>query len=383
MNGLRILITNQMLLRRAGTELYVRDLALALLARGHTPVVYTTRMGDLARELRAATVPVVTDLDQLSYVPDIIHGHHHVETMAALLHFPNTPAIFVCHGWDGWDETPPMFPRILRYVAVDETCSDRLLCEHAVPEERIRVLLNFVDLERFRSRPTLPTRPRRALVFSNQASHSCYLPAVTDACARSGIAVDVAGQQSGQVSDAPELMLGRYDLVFAKARCALEAMAVGAAVLLCDASGAGPMVTTAELGRLRQLNFGIRTLRNEIDPEVLAQEIARYDALDAAEVSRQIRAVAGREQAVDEIIDIYKEAIAEFRRAPERNADAEARAVARYLRWAADDMRERREFFIKQFVDFENSAAVRLYMQLRRAPIIGPLARKLARRLKT
>ena len=40
-------------------------------------------------------------------------------------------------------------------------------------------------------------------------------------------------------------LTGDYDLVFAKARCALEAMAVGAAVVLCDTHGLGPMVTSA------------------------------------------------------------------------------------------------------------------------------------------
>src|SRR5438128_9049089 len=50
----------------------------------------------------------------------------------------------------------------------------------------------------------------------------------------------------------------------------------------------GPMVTTAALDRLRALNFGIRTLREPLVPEVLAREIARYDPADAAQVSRRI-----------------------------------------------------------------------------------------------
>ena len=56
-------------------------------------------------------------------------------------------------------------------------------------------------------------------------------------------------------------MLGQYDIVFAKARCALEALAVGNAVVLCDTVGVGPMVTTGEVDRLRRLNFGVRALR--------------------------------------------------------------------------------------------------------------------------
>ena len=139
--SLRILITNNTLADRAGTELYVRDVALALLNRGYSPIAYSSLLGEVAQELRAATVPVIDRLDALAMPPDLIHGHHHLETMTALLHFPNVPAISFCHGWLPWEEMPPKFPRILRYVAVDETCRDRLILEHAVPEESFRISL--------------------------------------------------------------------------------------------------------------------------------------------------------------------------------------------------------------------------------------------------
>ena len=99
MNGLRILITNTALDVRAGSELYVRDLATALLARGHTPIVYSPVLGDVAREIREATIPVVDDLAAIGTAPDVIHGHHHLETLTALLWFPGVPAVSMCHGW--------------------------------------------------------------------------------------------------------------------------------------------------------------------------------------------------------------------------------------------------------------------------------------------
>jgi glycosyltransferase involved in cell wall biosynthesis len=379
MGGLRILITNRMLVRRAGTELYVRDLALALQSRGHVPIVYSSRIGEAARELREATVPIVDDLAMLSSPPDINHGHHHVETMTALLHFQEVPAVFFCHGWLPWDETPPSFPRILRYVGVDDTCRDRLLWEHGLDKEHVQVILNFVDLERFKPRPPLPPHPARALVFSNEASDSTHLPVVSEACERAGIHLDVAGKQSGQISEAPERILGGYDLVFAKGRAALEAMAVGAAVVLCDARGAGPLVTADEVAQLRRLNFGLRALRNQPDVAVLTREIARYDARDAAEVSKHIRAAAGREQAVDEIVALYHEVLTEYRGAFPRDAQAEARATAAYLRWAAADMREARDLYEKELAAFENWPAVRLYKRWRDTSLIGQRARRIVR----
>ena len=111
MGALRILVTNTWLDARAGSELYVRDLATALLARGHTPIVYSPVLGEVAREIRAATIPVVDDLGALGAPPDVIHGHHLLETMTALLRFPGVPAVSVCHGWLPWQEAPPWFPR--------------------------------------------------------------------------------------------------------------------------------------------------------------------------------------------------------------------------------------------------------------------------------
>jgi hypothetical protein len=333
----RILLTNITLATRTGTELWIKEAALALRRRGHEPMVYTPEPGGpggVAAEIRAATVPVVDDLARLGVRPDIIHGHHHQPAMAALLHFPGVPAVFVAHDWMSWNDAPPFFPRILRYAAVDETNRDRLVVENAIPAERVRILLNWVDLERFKPRGPLPERPRRALVFSNYARRDTYLPAIEEACRRAGLALDTMGEGSGRPAVRPEELLGEYDLVFAKARAALEALAVGAAVVLCDASGLGPLVTSGGLGALRRLNLGVRALSGAITPEGLLREVERYDAQDAAEVSRQVRATAGLEPAIDRLIDLYGEVLAESGQAPEQSREAEMRAAAAYVsRW--------------------------------------------------
>jgi len=99
------------------------------------------------------------------------------------------------------------------------------------------------------------------------------------------------------------------------------------------------MVTTAALDRLRALNFGIRTLREPLVPEVLAREIARYDPADAAQVSRRIRAEAGREAAVDEIVGLYREVLAEHARHSEDGEDTRAASV--YLQWLGPFLKKR------------------------------------------
>src|SRR5215510_8342225 len=136
-SSLRVLITNNTLADRAGTELYVRDLAIGLAKRGHTPFAYSTKLGDVAAELKTHGVTVLADLEKLPAAPNIIHGHHHLNAMTALMKFAGAPAIYVCHGSEPWEETPPVFPRIRRYVAVDQPCKERIL-KQSIPEDKIR-----------------------------------------------------------------------------------------------------------------------------------------------------------------------------------------------------------------------------------------------------
>ncbi len=329
--NLRILITNNALADRAGTELYVRDLSLSLQERGHTPLVYSTRLGGVAAELHKATIPVLDDLSHLPFKPDIIHGQHHLDTMTALLSLPGVPAIYFCHGWLPWEEMPPVFPRILRYVAVDRACLDRVLYEARIPEDKTLLLLNFVDLKRFRPRGPLPPKPRRALIFSNRAKETNYAKSIREACARFQIEVDVMGHSAGNPAQEPEKLLPQYDLVFAKGRAAMEALAVGNAVVVCDSSGCGPLVGTQNFDRLRSLNFGVRTMRLPVTAENVAEQVGHYDAQDAAQVSRLIRAQADLEQTTDQLLDLYEEVIEEFRQAPAPDPVAELQAAGAYL----------------------------------------------------
>jgi hypothetical protein len=356
--------------------MYVRDLASGLLERGHTPVVYSPRLGPVAEELRRRTIPVTDDLNSVTAAPDIIHAHHNLEAMTALLRFPHAPAVFFAHDNMHRRDVPPHFPRILRYVAVDQTCLDRLIYEHGIPAERALVIYNSVDLRRFRPRPPLPAKPSRALVFSNASS--VHVEAVRAACDRSGLALDVVGQDSGNVCDKPEEILGRYDIVFAKARCALEAMAVGAAVVLCDYRGAGPLVTAAEFDNLRRPNFGHRALGRPLRPDVIAREIARYDAADAAEVSRRVRADAGLDRMVDSLVELYEEVIAEYAGSAARDDGEEMRAASDYLRWLTLRLNEEQD---ARDYDEANALLMRMGRPLKRIPVVGAVARSLKEKL--
>lgn len=380
MKKLRILITCETLGGRGGTELYVRDVALALLRLGQSPVVYTSRPGEVAAEIRNLTVPVVERLDALATTPDLIYGQHHLPTMAALLRFPDAPAVYVCHDWYGQNAFAPRFPRILRFVAVDDACRDRLVCEDGIEESRVRVLHNSVDLNRFERRPPLPARPGRALVFGNYTRESPHLAALRAACAKHGVELDVIGEKMNNAVTRPEEVLKNYDVVFAKGRAALEALAVGAAVIVYSGIRyLGPMVRREEVERLLPLNFGIRVMGDALTPEELGarveNELGRYDPVDAAQASALVRAGAGQAAAMHAVLEMCEEVVAEYGRSRAGlDPRGEGPAAAAYLERLGDSLRAERQ-------GMQGSAAARLSSRLERFPRLAGILRPLARAL--
>ncbi|MEO7143114.1 MAG: glycosyltransferase [Bryobacteraceae bacterium] len=309
---LRILITNVGILCRTGTEIVAMDLARGLARAGHSPMIWAPQvLPSIVAGVVAEGIPVVTRLEDPPAPPDVIHGHHHMETVAALRHFPGTPAIFVIHSGAAWYDAPPRHGAIRRYVAVDEFCRERMDDAPWADPHRVSIILNAVDMRRFRPRPPLPARPRRALIFSNYAGEDTHREPVERACRDLGIAIDSAGSGVGRQSATPEALLPGYDLVFAKARCAIEAMSVGCAVVLCDTTGLGEMVTSANVRKLRPWNFGFRCLRRALDPELIAEEILRYNAADARAVSGFIGRDAMLESAVERYVALYRKTLAE------------------------------------------------------------------------
>lgn len=333
MKPLCVLITNHSLRERRGSELYVADVALRLLELGHRPVVYSARPGAVAGSLLHATIPVVDDLDQMGAEPDILHCHHSVATATALLRFPSTPAVYVCHDWAWHHDAPPSMRRIRRLIAVDQTVAERLVFRERRRPDEVEVLPNGVDLRKFRLRAArLPVRPRRALVFSNYMT-SADAEALATACARHGIGLDAAGLAVGRPLENPADLLPNYDLVFAKGRCAAEAIATGAAVIVCDARGLGPMVGTENLAFVQPRNFGRRLLGRPLEPGLISAEIDRYDPQDARLTSLRLRETVDLDRIVGQLTGLYQAAIAEAAGEGPPDHREELHQLSRLLAW--------------------------------------------------
>ncbi|WP_439354396.1 glycosyltransferase [Hydrogenophaga sp. MI9] len=336
---LRVLITNIRLDGRSGTEIVTRNLALGLQAAGHLPMVYSPHLGSIAEELRAHGIPVLSRIDQIRTEPDILHGHHVIQTGVAAARFPQVPGIFVCHDFTAWHDEPPKLDNILHFVAVGDATRDRLTVECGIEASRMSLVENATDMQLFRPGPPAPARPRNALVM---LKGSAQLAPIEAACKARGIRLDVAGTATGRPHEHPEQLFPEYDLVFASGLTAIEAMACLRPVVLCDHRGLAGFVNTARYPEWRAQNFGLRALTRPLTEEVLLAEIDRFSEAEATTVGQQVRQDCSLEPWVNRYLALYRMCIERFR---EQAPVADSAAIATHMeKWcSATASSERRE----------------------------------------
>jgi hypothetical protein len=306
---LRVLITNLFLARNSGSETVVELLADGLRRAGHQPMIFAPTLGPQAARMRTRGHIIVDRAADVPAIPDIIHAQHTPAALAAMAAFPQTPAVFACHSASFEMEAPRPHPQITRWIAVDDLCRDRCL-SRGVSADRLSVILNAVDLDRFARRAPLPEKPRRALLLTKTPGHAETIRA---ACLAHNVDLVELGPATGRVSDAIENELPAYDLVFATARMALEAAAVGCAVIVCDARGFAGYLSAERLDDWRRLNFGAGLLSRPTTQDLVSEAITAYNAADAAVVTDRLRQQASLTDCIAQHIAVYEAALADPR----------------------------------------------------------------------
>ena len=306
---MRILVTNATLNSRSGTEVLTLNLVKTLKALGHQPAVYAPKIGPIADEIRQFGIPVTDDINTITQTPDVIHGHHTIETATAALRFPATPVIFVCHDFTAWHDTAPHLPNITRYIAISEGFRARLTHQDGIAPALCDVILNGIDTQRFTPGPPLPETPRKALIFAKNTQH---ITAIQQACDQMDIAHDTVGAAVDRLIDTPETLIQSYDLVFTSAMSALECMAAGRAVIACDGRGLAGFVSPDRYAAWQRENFGLPTFNQSLSVANFISEIKRYNAAHAAEVSAHVRKDANLRDWAVRYVAVYENAIADF-----------------------------------------------------------------------
>ncbi len=308
---MKILLTNIWLDNYAGTEVYIRDLAFELKRRGHHVEVYSPRLGKVANEIQSRGIHICDDVHQLTQIPDIIHGHQFTPTMDAMAHFRDSPAIYFVHDRTYRGDTPPQSNRVIKFIAVDIICRQKVLL-HGINPQLVETMLNWVDTQKFYMKNKLETSPKTALVFSNNATPDNHYLAIKEACDKANLNLHAIGREFGNMVPNPQDVLVQYDIVFAKGKAAMESMAAGAALIVCDFRGLGGMVVPENFEYYRENNFGMNTMVHKIESNRLADEISKYSVENIKKVSSRIRAEADFQLYVDRLLKNYEKVIRKY-----------------------------------------------------------------------
>lgn len=306
---MRVLITNGALSRRSGTERYAVELANGLRERGHDVMLFSPHLGDTAAQLREDGFTVSDDPGSFTQPPEIIHGQHVVASLRAACAFPDARLLFICHdGLSRADEPTPTWMTDA-YAAVDRFTSKRITTSTGVAPESVRVLGNVVDVDLFQQRKEFRDSAQRALIYSGSIRTDQHFQMIRKVCAELELELCEAGERADGFFDHPEKHLHEYDIVFCKARCAMEAMASGAYVILIGDNGMGEQLTVDNIAQLRLLNFGREALGLPHSEELLRERIRTYDPLLAKQVSDWTRENLTPDVWLDKVEQTYQSMI--------------------------------------------------------------------------
>lgn len=250
---MKIVMTNNALDLRAGSESYLETVSSELRRLGHEVTFYSPQCGDMAARLRQRGFAVVDDLDDLPREVDVIHGQHVNAVAQVRTRLPRVPLVFVTHSWAISVEDPLAELGAAAYVALNDLTLRRLQAHAATvgaPVVRLTqpVEVSFAD----DVLSSIAETPRRAVAVSRHLKTRS--DRLAEACAGLGIAFERLGGDGHEAAD-PRQQMRSADIVVALGRGALEGMAAGRAVLVLDESMGGSWVTATSYAALEADGF--------------------------------------------------------------------------------------------------------------------------------
>ena len=267
---MRLVLGNRHMIAAGGTEVHLLVLGEHLQRLGHEVVVYAPELGPFADHVRRRGVEIVANARELPEACDVVFSQDAIVVHDLAERFPGALHVFRVCGDVADFQLPPQVAGELdlivalsdRYVRAAEACAVD------VPVVRLRVP---IDTDRLVPLGALHERPRRAVLLGNYLERDV---AVTAAWSGAGLEVERIGGsvQSYDVATA----VADADIVIAKARAALDAMACGRAVYVFDVFGGDGWVTPASYPALEADNFAGQATGRVLDGRALARDLEDY-----------------------------------------------------------------------------------------------------------
>lgn len=301
---MRILIANNRLAKRTGTEIVTRDFALGLRARGHAVAVWTPRAGPFAEEVRAGGVPVFADLSAAPFAPDVLHVNQHEIAPALFAAFGQTPALLHVHVPGAPVHACAADMRFRALYGVSAEACHKLAAAAGRPADGI--LGNFVDPALYAPRGPLPEKPGRWLIVAEKKHGLRHAAKIALLALKHRARLAAVGPRVRRLIDNVPAEAAKYDLVFASARCAIEAAAAGAGVVVTDYRGVAGLLGPGNARELLEGNFGAETFVRPATLAALDAAIGSWDPDAAAAGAAFIRAETGLARGLDRLEEIYR-----------------------------------------------------------------------------
>ena len=237
---MRILLANSALHVVGGSETYLLTVAEQLVRLGHDVRIFARTAGDVAELARRQAIPVVTDEADLGEPADVVVSQDGAVAYALAAAWPHVPQVFVCHSSLFDFQQPPLVPGFVSAVVV---LNDRVRRRVAALNADLRIvrLTQPIDTQRFQPQSAPAPRPRSALILSNYLAADAR-QVLVDTWQEAGVHVVQIGTP-GRSTVAPEEGIAAADIVVAKGRAALEAMACGRPTYLYDVFGSEGWIT--------------------------------------------------------------------------------------------------------------------------------------------
>jgi glycosyltransferase involved in cell wall biosynthesis len=271
---MRFVLGNRLMVHVGGTEVHLVTLAEHLRRLGHEAVIYSPELGAYAEHARDRGLDVVASVGELPEECDVVLSQDAIVVYQLAERYPRALHAFRVCG-DVFDfQLPPQLDGVIDVVIALSDRYARFAAATAVraPIVRLRVP---VDVDLRTSVGTIRERPRRAVMLGNYPDR---YEVVRDVWGDQGVEVARVGMANGgsESYDVTTAVAGA-DIVVAKSRAALEAMACGRAVYVFDVFGGDGWVTPEIYPALESDNFAGMATGRVVDAGQLARDLADYD----------------------------------------------------------------------------------------------------------
>ncbi|NCU28271.1 MAG: glycosyltransferase [Candidatus Moranbacteria bacterium] len=305
---MKILVTNNHLRDKAGSEIFTKMLAIELQKRGNDVFVFSFVLGEISDEIKKHGIRVSDNLLEFQNEKfDIIHAQHNTTAILARSVFPKTPMIFMSHGvLPELEQSPSLNLDICRFLAVSEEVKNNLI-KSGVDDSLIEIIRNFVDTKKFKITKKPNGELKNIMVLSNH-----YMGEVKEnldlLSKKMNFNLIHVGLPENPVSNVED-SINESDLVVTLGRGALESMSCGRNVLVYDIHGGDGMIDENSFWEIRKNNFSGRRFSKRYNIEELEKEISKYNK----DTGLKLRGIIEKENSIDvilnKIIKIYSECI--------------------------------------------------------------------------